>query len=53
MFGRNSVPEIWAKMVSANQIAVFLKDRNLTNKSMKYPDILHVDSNSKNLKFDQ
>ena len=35
MFGKNLVPEIWAKMLSANQIALFLKERNLQNKSMK------------------
>ena len=26
MFGKNLVPEIWAKMLSANQIAVFLNE---------------------------
>ena len=35
MFGKNLVPEISAKMLSANQIAVFLNERNLQNKSMK------------------
>ena len=35
MFGKNLVPEIWAKMLSANQITVFLNERNLQNKSMK------------------
>ena len=32
MFGKNLVPEIWAKMLSANQIAVFLKERNIRKK---------------------
>ena len=40
-------------MLSANQIAVFLKERNLQNKSMKQPNFLHVESNSKKLNFDQ
>ena len=35
MFGKNLVPEIWAKMLSANQIAVLFKERNLQNKAMK------------------
>ena len=35
MFGKNPVPEIWVKKLSANQIAVFLNERNLPNKSMK------------------
>ena len=34
MFGKNLGPEM-VKMPSANQIAVFLKERNLQNKSMK------------------
>ena len=28
MFGKNLLPEIWAKMLSDNQIAVFLNERN-------------------------
>ena len=35
MFGKNLAPEICAKMLSANQIATFLNERNLQNKSMK------------------
>ena len=35
MFGKNLVPETWAKILSANHIAVFLNERNLQNKSMK------------------
>ena len=36
MFGKNLVPEIRAKMLSANQIAVFLNERNLQNESMNF-----------------
>ena len=28
MFGKNLVPEIWAKMLSINQIAVFLSEKS-------------------------
>ena len=35
MFGKNLAPEIWAKILSANQVAVFLNERNLQIKSMK------------------
>ena len=35
MFGKNLLLEIWAEMLSANQIAVCLKEQNLQNKSMK------------------
>ena len=35
MFGKNPVPETWAKILSANQIAAFLNVPNLQNKSMK------------------
>ena len=35
MFGKNLVPEIWVKMLFTNQIAVFLKELNVQNKSMK------------------
>ena len=27
MFGENLVPEIWTKMLSANKIALFLKEQ--------------------------
>ena len=46
------VPEIWAKMFSANQIAGFLNQPFLQNKWMKQPNILHVDTNSQKLKVD-
>ena len=35
MFAKNLVPEIWAKMLSADQIAVFLNEKNVQNKSVK------------------
>ena len=35
MFDKNLDPEIWAKMLSVNQIAVFLNERNLQYNSMK------------------
>ena len=47
------IPEIWAKMFSANQIAGFFNQPYLQNKSMKQPDFLHVDTNSLKLKVDQ
>ena len=31
MFGKNLVPEIWAKILSSNQIAVFLNKQNRLN----------------------
>ena len=43
MPGKNFVPEIWAKIFSANQIAGFFE--STTSHSMKYLDILHVDTN--------
>ena len=53
MFGKIFVLEIWAKMFSANQIARFFNQPYLQSKSMKYPDFLHVDTNSYKLKADQ
>ena len=47
------IPEIWAKMFSANQIAGFFNQPYLQNESMKYPDFLDVDTNSHKLKVDQ
>ena len=35
MFGKNLVLDIWTKMLSANQNAIFLKELNLQNKSIK------------------
>ena len=40
-------------MFSVNQIAEFLNQPYLQNKSMKSPDFLHVNSNSHKLKIDQ
>ena len=37
IFGKNLAPEIQAKMLSANQIAGFLNQVFLQNKSMKQP----------------
>ena len=37
---KNVVPEIWAKMLSANQIAEFSNHLYLLNKLMKWPDYL-------------
>ena len=36
IFGKIVIPEIWAKMFSANQIAGFFNQPYLQNKSMKY-----------------
>ena len=40
-------------MLSANQIAGFLNQLFLQNKSMKQPQFLHFDTNSQKLKFDR
>ena len=40
-------------MFSANQIAGFLNQTYLENKSMREPDFLQVDTNSHKLKVDQ
>ena len=52
IFGKILVPEIWAKMLLANEIAGFLNQLYLQNEIMKNPDFLHVDTNSLKLKFD-
>ena len=41
------------KMPSSNQIAKFFNQPYLQGKSLKYPDILHVDTNSNELKVDR
>ena len=51
-FGEILVPEIWAKMLLANEIAGFLNQVYLQNKIMKNPDFLHVDTNSLKLKVE-
>ena len=38
IFGKIFVPELWAKMFSANQIAGFFTQQNLQKKSVKYRD---------------
>ena len=53
IYGKIFVPEIWAKMFLANQIAGFFNQPYLQNKSMKQSDFLHVDTNSHKLKVDQ
>ena len=52
VFGEILVPEIWAKMLLANEIAGFFNQLYLLNKIMKSPDFLHVDTNSLKLKVD-
>ena len=41
------------QMFSGNQIAGLFNQTYLQNKSVKYPDSLHVDTSSHKLKFDQ
>ena len=53
IFGKIFVPEIYAKMFSANQIAGHFNQPYLQKKSVKLPDFLHVDTNSHKLKVDQ
>ena len=53
IFMKIFIPEIWAKMFSANQIAGFFNQPYLQKKSMKYTDFLHVATNSHKLKVDQ
>ena len=52
MFGKNLVPEIWAKMLSSNQIKGFLNQLYLQNKMMKKPTFLHIDTDSWKLEVD-
>ena len=47
------VPEIWAKIFSAIQIAGFFNQPYLQNKSMNSFIFLHVDTNLHKLKVDQ
>ena len=44
------LPEIWAKMFSVNQTAVFFCQPYLQSKSMKQPDFFHVNTNLDKLK---
>ena len=49
MFGKNPVPEMGTKMVSASQIVGFLNEPFHQDKLMKQPDFLHVDTNLQKL----
>ena len=49
-FGKNLVPEIYAKVLSVNHIVRFLNNLFLQNKSVKQHHFLHVDTNSQKLK---
>ena len=51
VFGKNLVPEIWAKVLSANQIAGFLNQLYLQHKMMKKPEFLHANTDSWKLKI--
>ena len=44
VLGKNLVPEIWAKMLLADQITGFLNWLYLQNTKMKKTDFLHVDT---------
>ena len=44
IFGKNLIPEIWTKMLLANQITGFLNQLHLQSKIMKKPNFLHVDT---------
>ena len=50
ILGKNLVPEIWTKMISANHIAGFLNQLYLQKKLMKWSDFLHADTNLQKLK---
>ena len=52
-FWKILVHEIWAKMFSANEIGRFFNQSYLQNKSMKWTDFLHVDTNSHKVKVFQ
>ena len=52
IFGENLVPEIWDKMLLANQFPKFLNKLYLQNKMMKKANFLHSDTNSGQLKVD-
>ena len=53
IFVKIFVPQIQAKMFSANQIAGFFNRPNLLSKPMKQHNFLYVDTNSHKLKVDQ
>ena len=51
--GWNLVPEIWAKMLSANQISRFLNQIFLQKNLRKQTHFWHVDTNSQKLNVDR
>ena len=51
--GNNLVPELWAKMLLANQITGFLNQLYLWNKMMKKSNFLNVDTDSWKLEVDR
>ena len=53
IFGKIFVPEIWAKIFSADQIAGFYNQPYIQNKSMKQHDYFRVHTNSHRVKVDQ
>ena len=52
IFGKYLVSEIWAKMFSAYQITGFLNQLYLSNKMIKKPNFLHVDTDLRKVKVD-
>ena len=46
IFWKIFVPDIWAKMFSASQIAGFFNVPYIQKKSLKWPDFLHVELQS-------
>ena len=52
IFGKNPVPEILTEMLSASQIAGFLKQLIAQKKLIKQPHFLHVNTNVQKLKVD-
>ena len=52
MLGKNLVPEMWTKILSANQIAGFSNRLYLYSKMVKKPDFLYFDTYSWKLKVD-
>ena len=53
VFGKIFVPEIWATMLSANQIAGFFDQPYLQSKLIKEANFLPVVTNSYKLKIDE
>ena len=53
IFRKVFVPEIWATVFSAKQIAEFFNQPYLQNKWMEWPDFWHVATNLHKLRVDQ